>query len=209
MWHQCTRASLCIHPSVHLSARYTFLNMSVVVSMLRGVNVGGNRKIKMETLRALYASLGLLDVQTYVQSGNIVFRSKEKKLPALARRIEDAMEREAGFRPDVILRTTAELRDALARNPFAKQAKDEPSKLLVVFLASEPTAEAVAKARTLKTEPEVMHIDKRELYIYFPNGMARPKLSMAQVERALVTSWTGRNWNTATKLLEMAEGLER
>ncbi len=191
-----------------LSTRYNFSNMNSVISMLRGVNVGGHHMIKMEALRVLYASLGLLDVQTYVQSGNVVFRSKEKNLISLAKKIEAAIEREFGFRPDVILRTSAELRDAMARNPFADRKDMEPSKLLVVFLAKKLSAETMAAARAIQSEPEEMHVHERQLYIYFPNGMARPKLSMSTVERVIKTSWTGRNWNTVTKLLEMAERLE-
>jgi uncharacterized protein (DUF1697 family) len=182
--------------------------MNAMISMLRGVNVGGHHLIKMEALRALYASLGLLDAQTYVQSGNVVFRSKEKNHSSLARKIEAAIEREFGFRPDVILRTPAEVRDAMARNPFAARKGMEPSKLLLVFLASALSTETITATRAISCEPEEMHIHERELYIYFPNGMARPKLSMSTVERAIKTSWTGRNWNTVTKLLEMAERLE-
>src|SRR5271157_1901427 len=81
-------------------------SMKVVISMLRGVNVGGHNKVAMEPLRSLYASLGLLDAQTYVQSGNVVFRTKEKNLVSLATKIESAIERSFGFRPSVILRTT-------------------------------------------------------------------------------------------------------
>jgi uncharacterized protein (DUF1697 family) len=182
--------------------------MGVVISMLRGVNVGGKRKIKMEVLRALYESLGLRDAQTLLQSGNVVFRTERRDLIALTEQIEDAIERKFGFHSDVILRTSAELRDVVARNPFAKRAGVDASKLLVSFLVSDPGAEARANVLRIKTDPEELRIHGREAYIYFPNGMARPKLSMAVVERTLKTSWTGRNWNTVRKLMEMAEGME-
>src|SRR5258707_10171914 len=90
-------------------------SVTVVISMLRAVNVGGRNMIKMETLRALYESLGFEDVQSYVQSGNLVFRTKLGNLVALRKRIEDAIEASFGFRPDVILRTPADLRDVIAR----------------------------------------------------------------------------------------------
>jgi uncharacterized protein (DUF1697 family) len=182
--------------------------MPVIVSMLRGVNVGAHNRIKMDTLRALYESLGLRDPQTYVQSGNVIFRTDKRDLGALAKRIEDAIEEAFGFRPAVILRTTSELRDAIARNPFAKRRDIDPSKLLVNFLASDPGAEVRDKVLSLKTDPEELRMDGRELYIYFPNGMARPKMSWAVLERTLRTPGTGRNWNSVTKLLEMAERLE-
>jgi uncharacterized protein (DUF1697 family) len=182
--------------------------MPVIVSMLRGVNVGGHNKIKMEALRALYESLGLQNPQTYIQSGNVVFRTKERDLIVLAQRIENAIERSFGFRPAVIVRTSSELKDVITRNPFGERRGVDPSKLLVTFLASIPLAESREQVLTIKTEPEELHIDGREVYIYFPNGMARPKVSWVAIEKKLKTSGTGRNWNTVHRLLEMAEKLE-
>jgi uncharacterized protein (DUF1697 family) len=183
--------------------------MPVIISMLRGVNVGGHNKIKMETLRALYESLGLRDPLTYVQSGNVVFKTDRCDLIALAKRIEDAIERGFGFRTAVILRTSAELREVVARNPFAKRRSVEPNKLLVTFLASIPTVEAHDKVVDLKTDPEEVRLDGREVYIYFPNGMARPKISWVAIEKMLKTPGTGRNWNSVTRMLEMAEKMEQ
>jgi uncharacterized protein (DUF1697 family) len=183
--------------------------MAVVVSMLRGVNLAGKRKIKMEGLRALYESIGLRDAETLLQSGNVVFRTERKDLVALTKKIESAIERKFGFHSDVVVRTSAELRNVIARNPFAKRAGVDASKLLISFLVSDPGAEARGNALRIKAEPEELRIDGREVYIYFPNGMGRPKLSMAVVERTLKTSWTGRNWNTVRRLMEMAEGMEK
>src|SRR6059058_4575947 len=90
--------------------------MAVIISMLRGVNVGGHNQIKMEALRALYEQLGMQDPRTYVQSGNVVFRTKERDLRRLTKLLEDGIERSFGFRPDVILRTASELRTAIANN---------------------------------------------------------------------------------------------
>ena len=91
--------------------------MPVVIAMLRGVNVGGHNKIKMEALRALCTRLKLRDACTYVQSGNVIFRTEERDLTLLTKRLQNAIERDFGFRPDVVLRTAAELRDVIARNP--------------------------------------------------------------------------------------------
>jgi uncharacterized protein (DUF1697 family) len=182
--------------------------MTVIISMLRGVNVGGHNKIKMEALRALYESLKLRDAQTYVQSGNVVFRTDERDMARLAKRIEDGIERKFGFRPDVILRTPAEMRDVIARNPFGKRRGIEPGKLLVSFLADDPGEEGREKVRQMKYEPEEMRIDDREVYIYFPNGIGRSKLSLARLEKTLKVPGTGRNWNSVTKMLDMAERLE-
>lgn len=182
--------------------------MAVMISMLRGVNVGGHNKIKMDALRALYASLKLRDAQTYVQSGNVVFRTDERDPGLLSKRIQNGIERKFGFRPDVILRTASELKNVIARNPFAKRRGIEPGKLLVVFLAGDPSGEGREKVLQIKCDPEEMRMDGRELYIYFPNGMGRSKLPWASLGNTLKTPGTGRNWNSVTKMVEMAERLE-
>jgi uncharacterized protein (DUF1697 family) len=98
--------------------------------------------------------------------------------------------------------------EVIARNPFAKRRGIEPSKLLVSFLASDPGAEAREKVRQMKCDPEELRIEGREMYIYFPNGVGRSKLSLVRLEKTLKTPGTARNWNSVTKMLEMAEKLE-
>ena len=182
--------------------------MPAVISMLRGVNLGPHRRIKMDALRDLYISLGLEDPRTYVQSGNVVFKTDEPDLVSLAKRIESGIERRFGFSSDVIVRTSSEMRDAITRNPFSARRDIDPSRLLVTFLAADPGQEARDKVLSIKTDPEELHIHGREVYIYFPNGMARPKISWVMIEKLLKVSGTGRNWNSVTKLLELAEKLE-
>jgi uncharacterized protein (DUF1697 family) len=126
----------------------------------------------------------------------------------LTKKIEAAIEREFGFYSDVILRSAAELRGTIDRNPLAKRANREPNKFLVWFLVSDPGEEIRKQVHAIKTEPEELRVDGREAYIYFPNGMARPKMKWAAIEKILAVRGTGRNWNTVTKLLEMAEKLE-
>jgi uncharacterized protein (DUF1697 family) len=180
--------------------------MTTIISMLRGVNVGGHNQIKMDALRSLYESLGLKNPQTYVQSGNVVFKTKEKNLAGLAARIEDAIEQKFGFRPGVVLRTAPELKDVIARNPFAKRRDINPGKLLVVFFNDEPGQDDCGLLQRVKTEGENVRADGREFYLYFPDGAGRSKL-FAAIGR-LKKSGTSRNWNTVTKLLEMTEKVE-
>jgi uncharacterized protein (DUF1697 family) len=180
-----------------------------VISMLRGVNVGGNNMIKMDALRALYASLGLRDPQSYIQSGNVVFRTDRKEIAPIAKKIEDAIEDQFGFRPSVALRTTAELREVIAKNPFAKRSGIEPGKLLVSFLMSDPAAADRELVRKMKFDPEEVYLGSRHLYIYFTIGQAKTKLNTKMIEKTLKTTGTGRNWNSILKLLEMAESLEK
>jgi uncharacterized protein (DUF1697 family) len=178
--------------------------MAIVISLLRGVNLG-KRRMKMEALRALHESLGHKDPQTYVQSGNVVFASRDRNLLVLARRIEEAIEQTFGFHAPVMLRTAPELRDVIARNPFPSRAATEPAKLHVSFLAATPSPDAPEKLRRFQDYPEELHLSGRELYIYFPDGAGKSKLASAAVDRALGTTGTARNWNTVIALLRMAE----
>jgi uncharacterized protein (DUF1697 family) len=181
----------------------------VVIGMLRGVNLGPHKRMKMDALKELCLSLDLECPQTYVQSGNVLFKTRSRNLVRLAASIEKAIESTFAFHSDVILRSCSELRQVVAKNPFATRKGIEPNKLLVTFLASDPGEEARAKIRQVKAEPEELWIDGRELFIYFANGLARPKLSIPLIERTLKTTGTGRNWNTVTNLLELAEAMER
>ncbi len=181
----------------------------MVVSMLRAVNVGGRNKIKMEELRLLYESLGLLNPSTHIQSGNVIFGSPGKAtgkgMEALSKRIADAIEEGLGVRCEVILRTASELKDVIQRNPFAKRTDIPPNKLIVTFLGKDPGSEARDNIRKLQAHPDELHLDGRELYIHFPNGAGGAKLPPSAIDRALKTPGTARNWNTVTKLAELAE----
>jgi uncharacterized protein (DUF1697 family) len=176
--------------------------------MLRGVNLGPHSRVKMEELRALCESLKLRKPQTYVQSGNVIFKTDERDLIKLAKQMEAAIRKRFGFQTDVVLRSAAELRDVVARNPFAKRRGIEPSKLLVTFLSNDPGEEARGKVRAIKCAPDELWIDGREAYIYFPNGMGRPKLPWPTIPKTLKVSGTGRNWNSVTKMLAIAETME-
>jgi uncharacterized protein (DUF1697 family) len=183
--------------------------MPVLISMLRGVNVGPHNRIKMDALRDLYESLKLESPRTYVQSGNVVFRTKEKNPALLAAKIQTAIAKKLGCNPAVILRTTAEMRRAVANNPFAGRTDIVPGKLLVTFLAGEPSAESSRVLSTLgKVHPEEIHLKGCELYIYFPDGAGKTKLPWSQVEKLLKVTGTARNWNSVTALLAIAEEME-
>ena len=183
--------------------------MPVMICMLRGVNVGGHNKISMEALRGLCASLKLRDSRTYVQSGNVVFRTDLRDQSRLCKSLESAIEKKLGFRPAVLLRTTAGLRTVVANNPFASRKDIEPAKLLVSFLADAPSAQARKDLLGIQADPEEVRIAGRELYIYFPDGMGRSNFPWARLDKVLKTHNTGRNWNTVMKLLEIAEEMER
>jgi uncharacterized protein (DUF1697 family) len=181
--------------------------MPAIICLLRGVNLGGHNKIAMDSLRDICSSLKLRSPQTYIQSGNVVFATTEKDLGKLARRIEDCIEKKHSFRPSVMLRTAAEMRDVIARNPFASRKNIDAAKLVVSFLAEAPTAEVAKRVSGINVGPEELHVSGRELYIYFPDGQGRSKLPAA-LNRATKIPATARNWNTVNQLLAMAEALE-
>jgi uncharacterized protein (DUF1697 family) len=179
----------------------------IAISLLRGINVGGNNMVRMDALRSMHEALGLADVKTYIQSGNVVFRTKLKDPAAIGRKLEDAIEKSHGFRPAVVIRTAAEMREIVARNPFEGRAGIEPAKLVVSFLTARPDAAAVERLATIKPNPEELRLVDRELYIYYPEGQGRSKLTSA-LEKTFKIPGTARNWNTVMKLLDMAEELE-
>lgn len=180
----------------------------VTVSLLRGVNLG-NRRIQMQPLCALYESLGLKNVRHLLQSGNVVFRCTPREFSRVGARIEAAIEEKFGFRSAVILRTAQEMEQIVAATPFAGRTGLDPGRIVVHFLPADPGAEAREKLAALKPAPDVLHAGTRELYLYYPNGQARPTLTGPMLERALnKMQGTSRNWNTTVKLRDLAQQME-
>lgn len=181
--------------------------MTIFVSMLRGVNVGGHGRIKMEPLKQLHEALGLRRVETLLQSGNVVFETTLKDREKLARRIEQELERRFELQIEVIVRSLGEIRDLVERGPLLSPRAD-PSKLLVMFLSRVPDARALADLVKSHKGPEMLEPRGPEIYLYYPEGVGRSKLSGAYIENRLGVSGTARNWNTLTKLLERGSQLE-
>jgi uncharacterized protein (DUF1697 family) len=182
--------------------------MPVVISLLRGINVGGHHQIKMDDLRDLYESLGLRNPRSYIQSGNVVFQTSLQNLDKVAVSLNEAIAKRYGFRADVVLRTHTELRALLTMNPFAARPVD-PAKNLVMFLSGALTPDAAATICALSIAPEELHSDGRHLHGHFPEGIGRSKLPVLIEKnlKKLNIAATARNWNTVLKLLEMADGL--
>jgi uncharacterized protein (DUF1697 family) len=175
------------------------------ICLIRGVNVGGNKLLKMDALRALCESIaGITGVKTYLQSGNVVFHSSLDR-GVLAKRIEDGIRKATGFEAKVILRTASEMRDVIAANPFKMGPQREPKAFLVAFLGDEIGNDARALLSKLKIDSEELHFGNRELYLYLPDGIAGSKLSNALTEKKLGVNVTARNWNTVNALFELAE----
>jgi uncharacterized protein (DUF1697 family) len=180
--------------------------MTVLVGLLRAVNVGGRNTMKMEELRRLCSSLGFEDVAVYVQSGNVVFRTR-LAAPDAAKALEDGIEKQFGFHSDVLVRTAGEMKDVVTSNPLDMDGPDA-SKLIVVFLTSEIGSEARARLEGIPASAgEQVKALGREVYVYYPEGMGRSKVSAA-IDKVLRVKGTARNWRTVTRLLQMADELE-
>jgi uncharacterized protein (DUF1697 family) len=183
--------------------------MTAFICFLRGVNVGGNKMVKMDALKALFGSLGLKNAKTYLQSGNVVFRCDDDDRAHLVRRIEEGIRKKAGVEVKIILRTASELRKVIAANPLTVEPERNPKAFLVAFLAGELTKEAKSLLTNLKIDSEELRFGSRELYLYLPEGIADSKLSNSLTEKKLGVNVTARNWNTVNALLGMAEEIDR
>lgn len=163
------------------------------------MNVGG-RKVNMKRLKEVLGDLGLSDVATYVQSGNVVFRTQGA---VEARPLEDAIEGEFGIDVTVVLRTAKEMAAVMKRNPYLAAGADR-SRLYVTFLADKPAKGALDGVDLATFAPDEFQLIGRELYLHYPNGYGRTKLSNDFFERRTKLRATTRNWNTVTKLVELS-----
>ncbi|HEX2913645.1 MAG TPA: DUF1697 domain-containing protein [Chloroflexia bacterium] len=178
--------------------------MTKFVSLFRAINVGGNSQVKMDTLKAMHEAIGLSNVVTYLQTGNVVFEcSKACDPEQLAGQIGAEFEKSFGFSTQVMVRSSAEMQTLSDKNPFPDQPDKETKWIVVMFLTACPESAAQQALFESYKGPEELFIAGQELYIYYPNGIGRSKLSNTLIEKKLKVYGTGRNWNTVTKLLEM------
>jgi len=180
--------------------------MTAFVSLFRGINVGGHKGVRMGDLKDLYESLGFKDVATYIQSGNVVFTGDDADVARLRGQIEDGFEKKFGFHSEVFVRTSAELRDIIDKNPFQGQQSKESKRVVVMFLAAHPDDRAQEDLFKTYAGPEEIFITGKEMYIYYADGIGRSKLSHGFIEKRLKTLGTARNWNTILQLQKMIQG---
>lgn len=159
----------------------------------------------MKELKSLHEALGFRDVVTYIQSGNVVFISDETDSGQLASQIGESFAQKFGFRSQVIVRTSAGLEETLANNPFLNSPEKESKAVLIVFLATRPESNALEDLKKSYNGPEEMYLIGQELFVYYPDGMGRSKLTLPLIEKKLKTAGTGRNWNTVLRLREMMQ----
>lgn len=174
--------------------------MESMIALLRGINVGGKNRLRMQDLRDLLAALGCKDVQTYIQSGNAVFRSAADTM-ALSGEIRNAIEAGFGFAPEVLVLTASRFESVVVGNPYANKPID-PRCLHVSFLGEEATTADIGRMKALCKDNESFHLQKHALYFHAPDGIGRSAFAN-NVEKLLGVSATGRNWRTVCKIAEM------
>lgn len=173
----------------------------IYIAILRGINVSGSKKLPMAELRSLLSKLSFSDVQTYIQSGNVVFQSDEKDQIKLGNQIAEAIKKQYDYDVPVLVKTIAEWKIAIANNPFTAE---DIAKQAITFLATKP---AIATFE-IDSKEDRFEIINTEVYLYCPNGFGRSKLTNNLFERKLKTQATTRNYKTIYKLLDLAEAME-
>jgi uncharacterized protein (DUF1697 family) len=179
--------------------------MPIYISMLRGINVGGHKLIKMDKLRQSFEALGFEQVQTYIQSGNVVFKAGKVSTSGLSKRIEERILKDFGFSASVISRTSDELHQTIANNPFLNQPGTDPERLHIMFLSAAPAPAALKKLADLIAAPDLCRGLGREIHFYLPNGVSKSVLMKTPVDRILAVATTMRNWKTVNSIDQMCQ----
>jgi uncharacterized protein (DUF1697 family) len=177
--------------------------MQVYIAMLRGINVGGHKRIKMEQLRASFEELGFEQVKTYIQSGNVVFKTRKTSTSVLSKSIEKQILSDFGFAVSVISRSSGEIAKAIEANPFVKERGIATEQLHVMFLSAAPDPSALQKLAELTAAPDQFCCLDREIYFYLPNGVSGSVLMKSPVDRVLAVATTTRNWKTVNSIHQM------
>jgi uncharacterized protein (DUF1697 family) len=179
--------------------------MHTYIAILRGINVGGKRMIKMDALKQLFASLGFSKVETYIQSGNVFFQCKKTSEEKLATTIAKEIENVFGFDVPTIVTNAEDLKQIVANNPFAKDKKKQAEYFHVTFLATTPTKENIGSVEKLTFGDDAFAIMDKAVYLYCPNSYSNSKLTNGFFETKLKVIATTRNWKTCNELVNIAE----
>ena len=181
--------------------------METCIALFRGINVGGKNVLPMKDLRSVLEDIGARNVQTYIQSGNAVFRTDENDVRLLADRIRTLTGERHGFEPHVLVLTLQEMEDAVSSIPFP-EAESEPKNLHLFFLASAPEDPDLDALGNVRGELERFALKDRTFYLHAPEGLGRSRLA-ARAERLLGVPVTARNWRTVRKVLILAQECDR
>ena len=179
--------------------------MQTKIAILRGINVGGHRKILMDELKSMCDELGLKNIKTYIQSGNLIFNS-DKQNKEIENQLENAISKTFRFDVPVIVRTKEELNKAIINNPFFKNNADI-NRLFLTFLKEKPNEENLNKILLYDFEPDQFIIHNTEAYLFINGKFHKSKLTNNFFEKQLKVTATTRNWKTVIKLSELSKNL--
>jgi uncharacterized protein (DUF1697 family) len=179
--------------------------MAIHVALLRGINVGGRNLVAMSALCDLLGALGFAGAKSLLQSGNLVFESDTRTAAELERLLEVETAQRLDVTAEYLVRSAEEWGTLVARNPFPGEAKRDPSHLLVMFMKTAPRARDVQALQAAVQGPERIRWAGKQLYVVYPEGIGRSKLTSILIERKLGVRGTGRNWNTVLKLAALCE----
>lgn len=190
----------------YLQRKNKHLNlMQTFISILRGINVSGQKKILMTELKGLYEKLGYKDIETYIQSGNVIFRSPRKENDqVVARKITQVIFDHHKFEVPVLVRTLEEMKKILTVNPFLREAEINIEKLHITFLSETPGQSDMESIKRHDYPPDKFILIGKEVFLYCPVSYGETKLSNKFFENKLKVSATTRNWKTVNKLYEIA-----
>ena len=178
--------------------------MNTYISILRGINVSGSKMIKMDALRKMYDDMGFKNVQTYIQSGNVVFQSKKTLAAILEKKISKEIFDRTNFEVPVLVKELDELKNVLNSNPFLDKRKEDINFLHVTFLSDTPQKENIEKIKG-EYSPDEFIISDKNIFLFCPNGYGKTKLHNNFFENKLKLQATTRNWKTITELVNIAE----
>jgi uncharacterized protein (DUF1697 family) len=178
--------------------------MTTYVVLLRGINVGGNKRMAMRDLRNALTTAGIEDPRTLLQSGNVVVNSSAD-MAALVDIVETTIQSTFGFQSTVIVRTADEIRDLLADHPFTAEQIEDGRFAHVGFCRDKPDRDGFEALQEAHEGSEELKLVGRELFVYYPDGSGRSKLTNSVIEKHLGTPTTSRNWNTVEKIGSMLE----
>ena len=181
--------------------------MPLHLALLRGINVGGQKKVPMKELKTLLEEAGFERVQTYLQSGNVLFAHTETNSTLLAQQIEHLLFNHFGFSVSVIVKTPVELQAIVDQQPFNNLTSFPPDQPYVTFLNQAPTDENLQKANTFNFAPDEFMVLGTEVYLSCPNGYGQTKVTNNWLESKLKVTATTRNWKTVNELLKLVEKL--
>jgi uncharacterized protein (DUF1697 family) len=179
--------------------------MNTYIALLRGINVGGNNKLPMRELVPLLERLGLYNVKTYIQSGNVVFQSAQSDLARFSQAITDAIRQSHGFAPYVLILDSKALQEAIAANPFP-EGETEPKSLHLFFMDASPQTFNADALDRVKASNERYQLIDQVFYLHAPDGIGRSKLA-ATMGKGWGVNITARNWRTVTEVMAIAAEL--